>query len=414
MSIVTLFDKSFLQSLSLDEAVMFDNFFIGNVCPIFYVETLADLNKDVRKRTPEEEVRILAAKFPEMHGAPNAYHRTICTGELLGERVPTTGQLLMAQGAAVRANGQTGVNFRASAEAQAFSRWQHEEFGTGERDFAAMWREDLRQLDLGKLAEEATEILSGKRCRSFAEARDLARSIVTDNTDRHGQIRRFVEHLGIERGYHREIVERLQTLNYPELSRYAPYCAHVLTVELFFKIALASDLVSSQRPSNWVDMAYLFYLPFCVVFVSSDKLHRKCAPLLLRGDQEFIWGPDLKEGLREVNEHYLTYPESVREEGLLRFASCPPAEGEFVVSRLWDRHAPKWRSQLRSQVGGDADGLPELEERVRRFKNARPVDSSALGEDGPEFVSLERPVKEVRGSWRQVPKDIANADVAGG
>ena len=33
MSIVTLIDKSFLQSLSLDEAVMFDAFFIGNVCP---------------------------------------------------------------------------------------------------------------------------------------------------------------------------------------------------------------------------------------------------------------------------------------------------------------------------------------------------------------------------------------------
>ena len=414
MSIVTLFDKSFLQSLSLDEAVMFDNFFIGNVCPIFYVETLADLDKNVRKRTPEKEVRILAAKFPEMHGAPNAYHRNICTGELLGERVPTTGQLLMAQGATVRANGQTGVNFRASAEAQAFSRWQDEEFRTVERDFAAMWRQDLRQLDLRKLADQAIEILSGKRCRSLVEARDLARSVVTDNTDPHGQIRRFVEHLGIERGYHREIVERLQTLNFPELSRYAPYSAHVLTVELFFRIALASGLISSERPSNWVDMAYLFYLPFCVVFVSSDKLHRKCAPLLLRDNQEFVWGPDLKEGLHEVNEHYLTYPEKVREEGLLRFASHPPAEGEFAVSQLWDRHAPRWRWRLRSRDGGNAEGLPELAERVRRFKEATPVDSSALGEDGPEFVSIERRVKEVRGSWRQVPKDVVDADVADG
>ena len=337
MSIVTLFDKSFLQSLSLDETVMFDNFFIGNVCPIFFVETLADLDKNVRKRTPEKEVRILAAKFPEMHGAPNAYHKTICTGELLGERVPTTGQLLMAQGATVRANRQTGVNFRASAEAQAFSRWQDEEFRTVERDFGAMWRQDLRQLDLRKLADQAIEILSGKRSRTLVEAKDLARSVVTDNTDPHGQIRRFAEHLGIERGYHREIVERLQTLNFPELSRNAPYSAHVLTVELFFRIALASGLISSERPSNWVDMAYLFYLPFCAVFVSSDKLHRKCAPLLLRDNQEFVWGPDLKEGLHEVDEHYLTYPEKVREEGLLRFASHPPAEGEAGRRRTRSR-----------------------------------------------------------------------------
>ena len=409
MSIVTLFDKSFLQSLSLDEAVMFDNFFIGNVCPIFYVETLADLDKDVAKRTPEEEVRILAAKFPEMHGAPNAYHKNICTGELLGERVPTKGQVLMARGTAVRADGQVGVNIPASAEAQAFSRWQMGEFRTVERDLAAMWRRDLLQLDLHELADQVAEVVAGRRCRSLAEAKDLALSVVKDNSDRHGQIQRFVEHLGIERGYHREIVERLQTLNFPELSRYAPYSSHVLTVELFFRIAVASHLISGDRPSNWVDIAYLFYLPFCTTFVSSDKLHRKCGPLLLRDDQEFVWGPDLKKGLRELNEHYLTYPESVREEGLLRFASHPPAAGDYVVSRLWDRHAPKWRRRLSSQKDVNLKGMDKLKERLRRFKEGMPVDDSELRETGPEFVSLERSVKEVRGSWRQIPKDVADA-----
>ena len=36
MGPITLFDKSFLQAISLDEAVWFDRF----VCPVFYVETL--------------------------------------------------------------------------------------------------------------------------------------------------------------------------------------------------------------------------------------------------------------------------------------------------------------------------------------------------------------------------------------
>jgi len=31
-----LFDKSFLQSLSLDEAVLFDNFFLCNIAPLFF------------------------------------------------------------------------------------------------------------------------------------------------------------------------------------------------------------------------------------------------------------------------------------------------------------------------------------------------------------------------------------------
>lgn len=67
MGPITLFDKSFLQSLSVDESVWFDHFFTTNICPLFYVETLADLHKEVRPgRTPEQEVGIIADKFPEV------------------------------------------------------------------------------------------------------------------------------------------------------------------------------------------------------------------------------------------------------------------------------------------------------------------------------------------------------------
>jgi hypothetical protein len=53
-----LFDKSFLQSLSVDESVWFDHYFYAVVCPLFYLETLADLEKAVREgRTPETELR---------------------------------------------------------------------------------------------------------------------------------------------------------------------------------------------------------------------------------------------------------------------------------------------------------------------------------------------------------------------
>lgn len=70
-----LFDKSFLQCLSLDESVWFDHYFYGLVCPLFYVETLADLEKAVREgRTPEAEVGIIADKFPEMYAVPSVHH----------------------------------------------------------------------------------------------------------------------------------------------------------------------------------------------------------------------------------------------------------------------------------------------------------------------------------------------------
>jgi hypothetical protein len=51
---ILIFDKSFLQSLNVDEAVWLDNFFLTVITPLFFVETLADLEKEFhRGRTPE-------------------------------------------------------------------------------------------------------------------------------------------------------------------------------------------------------------------------------------------------------------------------------------------------------------------------------------------------------------------------
>ena len=52
---VLIFDKSSLESLNLDEAVLLDNFYRSNSTPLFFVECLADLEKSIRsKSTPEQ------------------------------------------------------------------------------------------------------------------------------------------------------------------------------------------------------------------------------------------------------------------------------------------------------------------------------------------------------------------------
>ena len=51
MGPIALFDKSFLQSLSVDESVWFDHFFLPVVSPLFFVETLADLAKAPRRNS---------------------------------------------------------------------------------------------------------------------------------------------------------------------------------------------------------------------------------------------------------------------------------------------------------------------------------------------------------------------------
>jgi hypothetical protein len=107
MSIITLFDKSFVQSLTVDESVWFDRFFYPVVCPVFYVETLADLSKKPRgDRTADAEVRIIADKFPEMSGTPCADHFNMAVLNILGVFQPPM------DGRIPRSGGRSGSGIR--------------------------------------------------------------------------------------------------------------------------------------------------------------------------------------------------------------------------------------------------------------------------------------------------------------
>ena len=63
----------------MDESVWFDHFYYSVICPIFYVETLADLSKKMRGgRTAEKEVAKIADKVPEVTGNPCPPHAELC------------------------------------------------------------------------------------------------------------------------------------------------------------------------------------------------------------------------------------------------------------------------------------------------------------------------------------------------
>ena len=120
----------------------------------------------------------------------------------------------------------------------------------------------------------------------------------------------------------------------PPLAVYAPYTAHCLLVDTFFHVAVGKKLISPDRLSNRVDIAYLYYLPFAMVFVSNDKLHKRVVPLLLRPDQAFIDGEELKRDLEALDVHYSGLPAERLEQGLFRFAE-PPDDDRFLTTRLY-------------------------------------------------------------------------------
>jgi hypothetical protein len=410
MGPITLFDKSFLQSLSVDESVWFDHFFLTNVAPIFYVETLADLDKPASKgRSAEQEVIIIAEKFPDMHGMPCAHHAYLCISNLLGISVPLTGQIPVSQGRPVKYAGKTGAIFQQSPESKAFSRWQDSQFREIERLYAHSWRQELQNLDLREIAGFFQALgINEKSCRNLQDSSNLARATLHNLDKQSDLMSSALIFLDVPYYLHHEITERWSIAGRPPLFEYAPYAAFVLTVKLFFYIALAANLISSKRPSNHADIAYLFYLPFCMMFVSNDMLHRRCAPLFLRHNQQFVWGQALKRCLGKINEHYLQLPETTKEKGVLSFASDPPPIENPLIERLWNQLLPKWQETKKDDSPDRPTAKPTVEEimeQIKAMEDAPPLSPKEIDFDpqNVDGIIVRRRTRKIKGSWRQIP-----------
>ena len=159
MGPISLFDKSFLQSLSVDESVWFDNFYLVNIPPIFYIETLADLSKKMKRgKTAEQIVGEIASKTPETGGVPNVHHMELYLSSLMGITTTMDGRPILAGGRPVRHEGKNGFNFDVSPEAKAFGRWQDGEYLQVEHDFAKNWRAQLESMTFEGSASYAEKL----------------------------------------------------------------------------------------------------------------------------------------------------------------------------------------------------------------------------------------------------------------
>lgn len=205
------------------------------------------------------------------------------------------------------------------------------------------------------------------------------------------------------------IVQRWSEARFPPLAQYATYAAHVLKVELFFQIALAANLISADRASNRADIAYLFYLPFCHLFVSGDKLHRLCATPFLTKEQDFVWGPDLKADLQRINREFASAPEEIRQQGLHKLAPRPPGNDTHLVVALWTKHAPNGRADKEISMHLSEEGNRKLAEHVKAFAKAPTApDVAQLPSDELQGVAIERLVPPKRGGWWLIPKEVAD------
>ncbi len=399
-----IFDKSFLQSLSIDESVILDQMFSCVVTPLFFVETMADLTKETaRGRTAEQVVGGLAERTPVAHSYINTYHQDVILEDLLGQRQDFDHRPAVAGGIPVRVEGKAGLVFQKSPEQDAFDRWQQGRFLDVERDFAQQWRADLASIDLPAIAQAWRSMLRKEdRPKTHEAARGLARRVVGAGGQNYRALRMAHDLLGMPPQSLNAVVQSWRAAGSPPLREYAPFAAHCLEVDLFFELCLSNGLISDQRPSNKVDISYLYYLPFADFFVSGDKLHRTAVPLHIDEKQRFVWGTDLKTDLATLNAYFAARPDEERAKGIFSLASKPPVEHDGIVASLWDIWRPGWREpklpsprltpKMETQILARSRGLTDAAKRGK----LGPLKS----DQDVEHLVIQRYIPKQRGSWR--------------
>jgi hypothetical protein len=140
-------------------------------------------------------------------------------------------------------------------------------------------------------------------------------------------------------------------------------------------IATRDNLVG-WRPTNLLDVQYLYYLPFCMVFTSNDNLHCTLAPLLLHGEQDFVQGTELKTDLARIQAFWGARPPVERRQMQWALANYPPPAAGSVVWALWRKNMRPWTPAMAPTV----PMLPEAErlEALGRVENLfRQVEGDA-------------------------------------
>lgn len=413
---ILIFDKSLLEALSVDESVWLGQFYRINMTPLFFVETLADLEKQARQdRSPEQVVERLAEKTSAMTADANIYHSRLCVADLLGNRVAMRRFVVMGGGRPVEQVGRRGVVFDESPEARALLRWTRGEFLEVERAQARDWRSALAALDLAQSAAPFAELMKRPdRPKTLREIRQLVSQYLAAEGVSEAVLGYALSSLNVPYETWPEVFRRWTSSGQPPLSAFAPYAAHVLAVDMFFAIAIAGGHIAKERASNKVDIAYLYYLPFCMLFTSMDRLHARTAPLFMRADQRFIWGADIKTDLRRLDQHFSALPEDVKARGVMSFAPRPPLSGTFLTSALWDEFmAPHWRDDrpARSAPTSDTERArtDELLKTMSDRFRAAPATAEHITTDDADFVLLERRIPPSVGKWRLVSLEVEQA-----
>ncbi len=335
-----LIDKSTLQSLSKNEIDFLCKHYSVVLPPVLIVEVIADYAKYRDAKEAGAKVGILANKLDDDYKV-NIDYRHLTAGELIGQRFPMDGRpILEAAGVGYTLDGEKSVLVEDSPWQVAAQHWQAGRFTEEDIQFAYQYRAERDAVNIAEMAEELAKEADLPKFKNLDEVVGFIQEAVTyPDAEFQGEaLRAWLNFQGFSESFSKRVMDRWEGAGRPSFRAFAPYGFFCYSVMSVVAVAMVQGLVPTGKDSHLlIDVEYLFYLPFCQVFCSSDKFHRGLSSTFMRTKQVFIEGKDLKVDLHNIFEHWIGLNEIQRREFAMTHRHRPPRLEASVTCQCWDR-----------------------------------------------------------------------------
>lgn len=333
MDISIIIDKSTFQSLSFDELFRLSCYYKHIITPVLTMEILGDLKKEAQegKAPPEDRVKDFAKKLFPMETVVNLHYKILLNGDLLGNPISFDGRPHVGIKKAVASeSGMQGYLIEETEEEKSIYKWKDGNFTEADHELSALWRMTTTQEDL---LERLKKSLNPDAAIKFADFKELDKFVtesITSPATQEFLLISLFQNYDIDAVTSVQIYGRWNQEGKPLIKEFAPFAFHCLKVDTLFLFGLTSGLIGT-RPTNRVDLEYLYYLPFGNIFTSNDKVHKNLVPLLLRDYQKFIVGPELKEDLKNI----VAFLNTLEIEERRKYKNVPPIIESSITFQLW-------------------------------------------------------------------------------
>lgn len=283
-----LIDKSAFQALNPQELAVSRGLYQLLATDILLVELLGDL------RYKDERTQYLAQKLRSAEVVVNMPYHLICGAELMGEPVPMQGIPLLQGIPICNSSGQTGFLVPRSVGDTSLERWAEGEFGEEDTERARLLVRALGNFHLLEQFERGvrTATTTDNLPTSIQEIARRVDGSISDPTRQASLLDTLMAYLPLPEDRKQQIRDRWEQLPL-RLSIDAPFSARCLRLLVIFFTAVSSRLIGTRK-TNFVDVHYLMYLPFCSHFASGDHVHAALFPFVSTSNQVLVLPDQLK------------------------------------------------------------------------------------------------------------------------